>query len=157
MTVEYLLCQSGHYCNYIVPNGTMWYINLMSWLIYHNIEEALIACACFIIALRFYFFYRDKDSLTTKDKGRLYFVVAGFFILGISSAFHAAVHVLDLPYNLLFQTILGYAFGFLMLIFAITMQNPEKKKYLILFYLPLLIFLSPMFINLFLILKCSDQ
>ncbi|MEW6571617.1 MAG: ATP-binding protein [Nitrospirota bacterium] len=116
----------------------------MSWFIYHNIEEASIAGVCFIIALRFFFFYRDKDSLTTaENRGRLYFVTAGFSFLGISSAFHAAIHILDLPYNLLFQTILGYSFGFLMLILAITMQIPEKKKYLILFYLLLLTFLIP--------------
>ena len=111
---------------------------------YHIGEELLIAVICFTIAFRLtQRFGVITPSLDPGQKSRVELTGAAFVILGISSLFHATIHAFHLNQNLLYQTLLGYCFGLLTLIVAISSENPRNKKIFLLLYLPLLSFLLP--------------
>ena len=111
---------------------------------YHIGEELLIAFICFIIACRLsQRFTETQISLDQRQQSRVGLVGAAFVILGISSLFHALIHAFQLNQNLLYQTLLGYCFGLLTLVVAISSENPRNKKIFLLLYLPLLSFLLP--------------
>lgn len=111
---------------------------------YHNGEEFLIAFICFFIACRLINRSgRGPLALDSRQSSRVELVGTAFVILGISSLFHAVIHVCHLNQNLLYQTLLGYCFGLLVMIVAISAENPDSKKIWLLFYLPLFLFLLP--------------
>jgi signal transduction histidine kinase len=111
---------------------------------YHNFEELLVALCCSIIAVRAFRLYYDRQSaLDTEQKSRVFLVGAAFAILTLSSLTHAGIHAFHFDQNLLYQTLLGYCFGFLVLIIAISAEHPQGKRIIPLFYLPLLVFLVP--------------
>lgn len=111
---------------------------------YHIGEEFLIALICFTIAYRLT--RRSAGAQRFMDQGqksRAWLTGAAFLILGISSLFHAIIHACHLNQNLLYQTLLGYSFGLLTMIVAISSEDPRNKKIFLLLYLPLLAFLLP--------------
>jgi signal transduction histidine kinase len=111
---------------------------------YHTGEEFLIAFICFTIAYRLtQRFAGTKKSLEQGQKSRAGLAAGAFLILGISSLFHAIIHACHLNQNLLYQTLLGYSFGLLTMIVAISSEDPRNKKMFLLLYLPLLAFLLP--------------
>jgi signal transduction histidine kinase len=114
----------------------------MGWVNYHIGEEYLIAILCSLIALRA-LKSAQSGMLTNEIRSRMFLVGSGFIILGISSAIHASIHALQMNQNLLYQTLLSYCFGLLILIIAISSEKPWNKKLLPLLYIPLLILLHP--------------
>jgi signal transduction histidine kinase len=111
---------------------------------YHTGEEFLIALICFTIAYRLtQRFAGVRLSLDQIQKSRAWLSGAAFLILGTNSLFHAIIHACHLNQNLLYQTLLGYSFGLLTLIVAISSEDPRNKKIFLLLYLPLLAFLLP--------------
>jgi signal transduction histidine kinase len=112
------------------------------WIFYHIGEEFLIALISFLIAIRAYGSSRTKQ-LATEVKSRILIISSGFFILGFSSAAHASIHAFQMDLNLLYQTLLGYCFGLLMIIVAISTEKPWNKIYVPLLYFPLLILFHP--------------
>jgi signal transduction histidine kinase len=111
---------------------------------YHNIEEILISVCSLIIAAKALRFSADlREEAGTEQQSRLFLVGAAFVILAFSSFAHAFIHAFHLDENLLYQTLLGYSFGFMLLIIAISTENPANKRLLPVFYLPLLIFFIP--------------
>ena len=124
-------------------NWLAYYTDKGFLLNYHKGEEFLIALICFIIARRFILEHNKVSSLDHGQKSRIILFAAAFLILGISSLSHAVIHLLHLNLNLLYQTLLGYCFGLLTLIVALSSENPGRKKILLLLYLPLLTFLFP--------------
>ncbi|MEN8143022.1 MAG: HAMP domain-containing protein, partial [Thermodesulfobacteriota bacterium] len=111
---------------------------------YHTGEEFLIAFICLIIASRLTQRFASTGlPLDQGQKSRSGLACAAFLILGISSLFHAIIHACHLNQNLLYQTLLGYSFGLLTLIVAISSEDPRNKKIFLLLYLPLLTFLLP--------------
>jgi signal transduction histidine kinase len=111
---------------------------------YHIGEELLIALICFTIAYRLtQRFAGARLSLDQIQKSRAWLTGAAFLILGINSFFHAIIHFCHLDQNLLYQTLMGYSFGLLTLIVAISSEDPRNKKLFLLLYLPLLTFLLP--------------
>jgi len=114
----------------------------MGWMSYHITEETLIAVICAFVA------YRSLSSaqlthLSKEISSRIFLIGSGFVILGISSASHAFIHAYKLNLNLLYQTLLGYCLGLLILIMAISSERPWDKRYIPLLYLPLLALLHP--------------
>lgn len=115
----------------------------MSWLVYHNLEEILIATLSLIISLRAYLCGKANEQ-DSENRARLFIYSSGFFILFISSAFHALIHILQLDENMLFQTLTGYSLGLFLIILSISAKEPEKKTLLpFLLYIPLTILLLP--------------
>jgi len=112
---------------------------------YHNLEEGLIALISIVIGLRSFHLYRRGRAARSEQEnnGRVFFTGIGFSILGINSAVHTLIHVLQLNENMLFQTLLGYSVGLLMLIFAIASHAPDRSRFLAFFYLPVLLFFLP--------------
>ncbi len=111
---------------------------------YHNFEEVMIAaCSAIIAARAFLFKVGDCGKADEEQMGRVFLVGAAFAILALSSLIHAGIHLLHFDENLLYQTLLGYCFAFLLLIAANSTEYPQRKKILPLFYLPLLVFLIP--------------
>jgi HAMP domain-containing protein len=114
----------------------------MGWTNYHIIEEYLIALISLTIALRTFRASRSED-LIEEIRGRTFLIASGFVLLGINSAAHASIHAFRLNLNLLYQTLLGYCLGLITLITAISSEKPWNKKFLPLFYIPLLIMFHP--------------
>ncbi|TAN45344.1 MAG: HAMP domain-containing sensor histidine kinase [Nitrospirae bacterium] len=115
----------------------------MDWITYHIGEDFLIALICFGITARVLRKAKTDLSLDREKRSRLFIFGSGFAILGLSSFIHASIHTFDLNTNILYQTLLGYCFGLLMLIAAVTLEKPWNKKTLPLLYLPLVLMLSP--------------
>jgi signal transduction histidine kinase len=105
---------------------------------YHNAEEVLIALCSLVIAVRAFRFRTDAER-----KSRIFLVGSAFVVLALSSFIHALIHALHFDENLLYQTLLGYCFGFLLLIVAISAERPQNKRALPALYLLLLFFLIP--------------
>lgn len=116
---------------------------IMNWITYHIGEDFLIALICSGITVRVLRKSRSDLSLDNEKRSRLFIFGSGFAILGVSSFMHASIHAFQLSTNILYQTLLGYCFGLLMLIAAITLEKPWNKKALPLLYFPLLLMLSP--------------
>jgi len=111
---------------------------------YHMSEEFLIAFICFVVACKLTQRFAGAHlSLDQRQKSRVELVGAAFVILGISSLLHAIIHAWHLDQNLLYQTLLGYSFGLLTMIVAISSEDPRNKKIFLLLYLPFLSFLLP--------------
>jgi len=114
----------------------------MEWMSYHIAEEILIASICGIISFRA--FYSSKSEQLSKEiSNRIVLIGSGFAILCISSASHAFIHASHLNLNLLYQTLLGYCLGLLILIVAISSEKPWDKQYFPLLYIPLLVLFHP--------------
>ena len=125
-------------------NWTAFFTEKEFLLRYHTGEEFLIAFICFVVACKLTQRFTGKQSsLNQRQKSQVELVGAAFVILGISSLFHAIIHAWHLNQNLLYQTLLGYSFGLLTMIVAISSENPLNKKVFLLLYLPLLSFLLP--------------
>lgn len=111
---------------------------------YHNWEELLIALVCISIAVRL---FRspgsETESLSHEQKSRLVLVASGFVLLGINSLIHAFIHAAGLNLNLLYHTLIGYCFGLMTLIIAISASRPQTKTFIPLLYIPLLLLLVP--------------
>ncbi len=120
----------------------------MGWISYHISEESLIAVICAIIAFRA-FKSSKSEHLTLEIKSRIYLIASGFILLSISSAAHAFIHAFQMNLNLLYQTLLGYCLGLLMLISAVSLEKPWNKKFLPFFYIPLLVLLHPKIYTIF--------
>ncbi len=113
-------------------------------LSYHTGEEFLIGLICFIIAFRAFSTSKSRDpEISPEKRSRIFLVGSGFTILGCSSTIHALIHAVHLNQNLLYQTLVGYCFGLFIIILAISVENPGKKKTLPLLYIPLLALLHP--------------
>ncbi len=113
-------------------------------LTYHIVEELLIFLLCFIITTRAY--KTSQSPIRAADpeiSSRLFLVSGAFAILGISSLIHASIHALDLSINLLYQTLVGYCLGLLILILAISAERTSNKKMVPLLYFPLVILFLP--------------
>ncbi|MEJ2688946.1 MAG: ATP-binding protein [Deltaproteobacteria bacterium] len=108
---------------------------------YHELEELFIVLLCFIIALRT---YKDHSLFSDNEKierSRLF--ASGFLLLGVSSLIHLLIHVLNLNTNLLYQSLLGYCFSFLIIIASLSAETVHNKEWLPLAYFPLFLLLSP--------------
>jgi signal transduction histidine kinase len=117
---------------------------------YHNIEEVLIGACCTVIAARAFRLGSGKQTASDEARrSRIFLVGAAFTILAFSSFSHAFIHAFHLDENLLYQSLLGYSFGFLTLIVAISVESPRTKKIFPALYLPLLIFFIPDIYRLF--------
>ncbi|MHB8809662.1 MAG: histidine kinase dimerization/phospho-acceptor domain-containing protein, partial [Desulfobulbaceae bacterium] len=111
---------------------------------YHNWEEFLVFLICFSLAGRLFKTARDREEeLNPEQKSRLMLVAGGFILLGLNSLIHAYIHAAGLNLNLLYHTLLGYCFGLLILIIAISASRPQSKIWLLLLYPPLLILMVP--------------
>jgi signal transduction histidine kinase len=115
----------------------------MNWMSYHIGEEFLIAVVCAAIALRVFASPSRTEGLSEELRARLFLIGAGFVLLGLNSAVHAAIHFYGLNENLLYQTLLGYCLGLGSLIMGVSSERPEGKMFFPLLYLPLLVFLHP--------------
>ena len=106
---------------------------------YHELEELLIVLLCIIIALRT---YKDHSLFSDQEKNeRSRLFAGGFLLLGISSLIHLLIHVLDLDTNLLYQSLLGYCFSFLVIIASMSAETVRNKKWLPFGYVPLFLLL----------------
>ncbi|MCL7487216.1 MAG: ATP-binding protein [Desulfobulbaceae bacterium] len=83
------------------------------------------------------------EECSQEQKSRLFLMAGGFIIMGMSSLIHAFIHAADLDLNLLYQTLVSYCFGLLILTIAISSSRPQKKTWLLLLYLPLFVLLVP--------------
>jgi signal transduction histidine kinase len=111
---------------------------------YHIGEEFFIAIICFCIALRAFSVSQKVDPhLQRENKGRIFLISSGFFLLSISSFLHATIHAANLNLNLLYQTLLGYCLGLLTLIFAFSSEKPWNRRAFPLLYIPLLLLFIP--------------
>ncbi len=109
---------------------------------YHICEETVVAIACAVIAWRAWSAgVPGEGGGQVRERCRL--AAAGFFILAGSSLIHALVHAFCWDQNLLYQTLLGYCLGLLVLVVAIAADRPASKRYLPCLYLPLLLLLLP--------------
>lgn len=116
----------------------------MNWLFYHIGEEYAIALICFALSIRVLSISRSENPALDKEKrSRMFLISSGFVLLGISSVIHATIHTAGLDENILYQTLLGYCLGLLILIVAVSVEKPWTKKAFPLLYLPLLILLFP--------------
>lgn len=118
----------------------------MNWLLYHIIEEFFISFICYKVARRAYNILKPMDAEIFPDKekrSRIFLISAGFAILAINSFLHAVIHLLSLNQNLLYQTLLGYCLGLIILILAFFSERPWNKSYVPLLYIPLLVMLIP--------------
>jgi signal transduction histidine kinase len=114
----------------------------MDWMLYHILEESLIAIISIVIALRSLVSSRS-GHLTGEVRSRLFLIGSAFILLGINSAVHAFIHANRLNENLLYQTLLGYCLGLLTLIVAVSSEKPWTKKPMPFLYIPLLLLLYP--------------
>ncbi len=114
----------------------------MGWIYYHIIEEFLIAIISSIIAFRS-FKASKSENLSNETQSRIFLIASGFFILSISSAAHASIHAFNMNLNLLYQTLISYCFGLFVLIMGISLEKPWNKKFIPLFYIPLLVLFHP--------------
>jgi len=114
----------------------------MNWILYHILEESLIAVISVVIALRGFASSRSRQ-FSEEIRSRLFLVSSAFILLGINSAVHAFIHANHLNENLLYQTLLGYCLGLFTLIIAISSEKPWSKKPMPLLYIPLLLLLHP--------------
>lgn len=85
----------------------------------------------------------SSKTFSPEQKSRLFLVAAGFVILGSNSLIHAFIHAADLNLNLLYFTLVGYCFGLIILIFAISSSSPQAKTKIPLLYFPLFVLLVP--------------
>jgi len=118
------------------------------WISYHIGEEYLIALISALIAFRAYKSSRTKQ-LALEIKSRILIISSGFLILSFSSVAHASIHAFQMNLNLLYQTLLGYCFGLLMIIVAVSTETPWNKIHLPLLYLPLLVLFHPTIYTIF--------
>ncbi len=109
---------------------------------YHIGEELFIALICALVAIRA---FRTSHGLGAEEerRSRIFLVGAAFTLLGLNSAVHALIHAFSLDENLLYQTLLGYVLGLLVLITAVSSERPRSKRFLPFLYLPLLVLLFP--------------
>ena len=114
----------------------------MEWMSYHITEEILIALICGTISFKAFHSAKSKQ-LSKEISNRIFLIGSGFAILCVSSASHAFIHAYKLNLNLLYQTLLGYCLGLLILIVAISSEKPWNKQYFPLFYIPLLVLFHP--------------
>lgn len=120
------------------------YSDKVFFISYHNWEEFLIALICVAIAGRlFYSSSGETSSLSLEEKSRLLLVASGFILLGLNSLLHAFIHAAGLNLNLLYHTLIGYCFGLMTLIIAISASKPQTKSYFPLLYIPLFLLLVP--------------
>ncbi len=111
---------------------------------YHIGEEILVGMIGLAIAWRTFSLFRSpNNNINRQKRARFFLLGAGFFILALSSFIHATIHGLHLNLNLLYQTLIGYCFGLLIIIMAISAEYPDNKKIYPVFYLPLLLLLHP--------------
>jgi signal transduction histidine kinase len=111
---------------------------------YHIGEEFLIAVICFMIARRYFAGSGETSDIEApEDRARVTLAGAAFVVLGLSSLTHALIHAARFDNNLLYQTLLGYCLGFLILILARSAEKPSTKQAMPLLYLPLLALLVP--------------
>ncbi len=111
---------------------------------YHIGEEFLIAVICFMIARRYLSPAAKSDAFAAPEyRARLTLGGAAFVVLGLSSLTHALIHAARFDNNLLYQTLLGYCLGFVILILARSTEKPSTKQAVPLLYLPLLALLVP--------------
>ncbi len=111
---------------------------------YHYWEEFLIALICISLAVRL--LYSSPEStvrLDPEQKGRIYLVAAGYVLLAFTSATHAFIHVRGLPLNLLYLTLLGYCFAFLIIIMAVSSNKPQANRFFPFLYAPVLLLFAP--------------
>jgi len=114
------------------------------FITYHIGEEILISIICGVIAYRALQSSYDQDPAYDREgRSRTMLAGSGFAILSLSSLIHAVIHAARLDSNLLYQTLLGYCFGFLTITLAVSAQKPWTKKAFPLLYLPLLVLLVP--------------
>jgi len=122
----------------------MYYADKDFWITYHHWEEFLVALICISIAGRLFLTSRDSlEPFSLEQKSRLFLMATGFTVLGFNSLLHGFIHAADLNLNLLYHTLLGYCFGLMVLIIAISSSHPQTKTKILLFYLPLLILFVP--------------
>lgn len=120
------------------------YSNKEFFIHYHQWEEFLIALICLSIAIRLLRPSRTDSVLVDQEqKSRLFLIAAGFVLLGLNSIIHAYIHAAGLNLNLLYHTLIGYCFGLITLILAISSSRPTTKTKFPLFYIPLLVLLIP--------------
>ncbi|MEW6220880.1 MAG: ATP-binding protein [Thermodesulfobacteriota bacterium] len=111
---------------------------------YHIGEDLLIGLLCLAMVWRAYRLLRRPEAPLTAETGaRVWLLAAGFAIHGASSLLHGAVHTAAWASNLLYQTLLGYCLGLLLIVSAVSLERPAGKKALALGYLPLLFLLLP--------------
>jgi len=111
---------------------------------YHVGEELVIGLICLSIAWRAFLVVHSGNRKFDRIKeSRIFLVSSSFIFLGISSLLHAAIHALGLNLNLLYQTLIGYCFGLMTLIAAISAEKSLYKKTFPLLYLLLLPLLLP--------------
>ncbi|MDA8171398.1 MAG: ATP-binding protein [Nitrospiraceae bacterium] len=116
----------------------------MNWLSYHIGEESLISVSCFYLGVKAFRAYKaNSGHLGKEEKSRIALMSSGFALMGMSSAIHAFIHLAGFDENLLYQTLLGYCLGFLVLIAAIAADNPQRFRLAPLLYLPTLFLLQP--------------
>jgi signal transduction histidine kinase len=115
----------------------------MNWINYHIVEEFFIALVCSLMSWKIAGAYLELEKTETEKKGRLFLFGSGFLILGLSSSAHAYIHVFGLDENLLYQSLVGYSLGLILLITGISSEKPESKKYIAFFYVPFLVLLVP--------------
>ncbi len=113
------------------------------FLYYHIFEEFFIALVCFIISLRSFSILKTEENLHHEQRSRIFLIASAFIILGINSTTHAFIHAYDLNLNLLYQTLLGYCLGLLVLIVAISAVKPDSKRFLPFLYVFFLFLLIP--------------
>ncbi len=109
-------------------------------MLYHIAEEVLIGLFCLLIGLKA---FKNSQNGPINTKSRSFLFACGFFLLAFSSTIHAAIHSFQINTNFLYQTLLGYCFGLLVIITSMSAEKTDDKKFLPLFYLPLLVLLLP--------------
>ncbi len=109
---------------------------------YHIFEEILIGTVCVFITLRA-FRSMKYENLSVEQHGRVFLFFGAFLVLGLSSTIHATVHALKLDLNLLYQTLIGYCYGLLLLVTALSSARPQRRKLLPFGYFLLLPFFLP--------------
>ena len=116
----------------------------IGWMLYHNLEELLIALFCLGTAARQIAVIRSAgDGIDREQRDRILLQASAFTILGLSSLIHALVHAGHFNTNLLYQTLLGYCLGFLILVVSLAAERVANLRLLPLLYLPLLPLLRP--------------
>jgi len=110
---------------------------------YHIAEEFLIAFFCAVVAARAARTAAGRPDSHEGRRSRIQLVAAAFTLLGLSSLIHGLIHLFDLQLNLLYQTILGYCLGLLILIAAASSEEPRRLAWLPLLYLPMTVLLVP--------------
>ena len=122
-----------------IPAGREFLIN------YHVGEEISIALLCLLVVVKIYKDKKNEAALFDQEqKSRIFLFAASFLILAISSFIHAVIHMGDFNLNLLYQTLIGYCLGLLLLLISLSAEKTSNLIYLPLLYLPTLAFLIPL-------------